>query len=212
MSAHAVRRATPLRRPVSEFQVLHVCVGNLCRSVLAERLMRHGIATRLGAQADCFAVTSAGTRARVGLPMHPDVSALLAERGVAVAGFRTRCLEPDMAASADLVLAATAVERDAVVALAPGALRTTFTLKEFARLARHVRVPGPVGGPVEWARRVVDGALALRGQLGYVGPGGDDLADPTEGRYGFADCADEVAAALNAVLDRLCATALAPGA
>ena len=58
-------------------RVLFVCIGNCCRSPLAEALLRH----RGG---DRFEVHSAGTRP-VGF-VHPVVPQVLAERGVGAAG------------------------------------------------------------------------------------------------------------------------------
>ena len=34
------------------FAVLHVCMGNICRSPMAERLLRHAVAERVGDQVD----------------------------------------------------------------------------------------------------------------------------------------------------------------
>lgn len=51
------------------FTVLFVCVGNVCRSPLAERLLRGRPQERLGDLSDAVIVESAGTRAMAGQPM-----------------------------------------------------------------------------------------------------------------------------------------------
>ena len=55
---------------MAAYRVLVVCVGNVCRSPLGERLL----AARLG---DGFEVTSAGVGALVGEPMDPEAAAHL---------------------------------------------------------------------------------------------------------------------------------------
>src|SRR5690349_5117447 len=116
------------------FHILHVCVANICRSPLAERLTRQELDRRLGAAASSFVVSSAGTRGHIGEPMHHHGAATLRSVGADPDGFVARRLNEDILRGADLVLAATAAERDKAVALLPAALRTTFTLLEFARL------------------------------------------------------------------------------
>ena len=43
------------------FRWLVVCTGNICRSPMAEHLVRDGLRTRLGEAAADFVVASAGT-------------------------------------------------------------------------------------------------------------------------------------------------------
>jgi hypothetical protein len=51
------------RRKETEFRVLYVCTGNICRSPFAEILTRHLLTGRLGGQAAAaFDVSSAGRR------------------------------------------------------------------------------------------------------------------------------------------------------
>jgi len=176
------------------FAVLHVCVGNICRSVLAERL------TRLAAQArpGRFQVASAGTRARPGAPMHPYTAAALRSFGADPDRFAARRLTPDLVAAADVVLTATAAERDEVLSLTPAALDRTFTLREFARLAAHL----PPAGPVQ-PGAVVAAALGLR----WRAPAGDDdVADPRRTRAAFQLCAGVIAGAVRRTMAALLAT------
>ncbi len=59
--------------------VLFVCTGNICRSPTAERL-----AAGLSSMADLRA-SSAGTRAVIAHPMHPDAAQALMDLGGEVA-------------------------------------------------------------------------------------------------------------------------------
>ena len=112
--------------------VLFVCTGNICRSPTAERLAvayaaRYGIAD--------FTTSSAGTRAVIGHPIHPDAAAVLEELGGDASGFAARQLKSKIATPADLIITMTTAHRDVVLEAAPRQLQRTFTLTEASRLA-----------------------------------------------------------------------------
>ncbi|HVQ95036.1 MAG TPA: DUF4012 domain-containing protein [Mycobacteriales bacterium] len=168
---------------VGRFTVLVVCVGNLCRSPLAERLLRAGLAAGLGNAAARFTVGSAGTEAVAGVPMDPRTAAIAVELGADPAGFAGRPLAAGMVAGADLVLTATRAERAEAVRLHPPAHRYTFTVVEFARLtaAAQATEPGRAADPVARARALVAAARARRGEVRPDDPADDDLPDPHGG-------------------------------
>jgi protein-tyrosine phosphatase len=116
--------------------VLVVCTGNVCRSPAAELLL----ASRLAGAG--VRVTSAGTRALVGEPVHPPMAGLLREAGVDPASFVARVLGPAELRSADLVLTMTRAHRAAVATLLPAAVRRTFLLLEMAGIAASVAADG----------------------------------------------------------------------
>lgn len=109
------------------FHVLAVCVGNVCRSPLAERLL----ALRLP---DGFVVSSTGTRGMVGRPMTPEAESELVGLGGSADGFVARRLTETQIRDADLVLTATTDVRRTVLEEVPGAMRRTFTWRELAAL------------------------------------------------------------------------------
>lgn len=195
--------AAPPAVPV-RFRILYVCVGNVCRSVLAERLTRRGLDARLGSLAGLFHVASAGTEAAPGAVMHPYVRDVLGARSADCSGFASRRLTPELVAGSDLVLTATAAERDRAISLAPAALCRTFTIREFARLAGSGLVEDTPGNAVEHARRAVAAVHRLRGRVPYVDPSGDDLADPDRTLAAFEACAGAIAESLDWVLAALC--------
>ena len=119
---------------MSAFRILFVCIGNVCRSPLGERLL----ASRLPREG--FEVTSAGVGALVGAPMSPEAAVHLEAYGGSADGFTARALTPAMVAESDLVLTATKAIRSRVLEESPAALRRTFTVLELAALLDVVPV------------------------------------------------------------------------
>lgn len=124
------------------FRILVVCVGNVCRSPLAERHLRHQLDTVLGPVADSVEVTSAGVRALAGHAMDTVSAQQLERLGGSADGFVARQLTRSMMREADLVLTATRALRSRALEDEPLALRRTFTLREFAALARALPQAG----------------------------------------------------------------------
>jgi len=190
------------------FSILHVCVGNICRSVLAERLTRLEAHSRFGRHANVVRVASAGTRARPGAPMHPLTAAALRALGADVDGSAARRLTPDLIAAADVILTATVAERDDVLSMMPAALDRTFTLREFARLSAQLPTAGR-SSPVE-PGAVVSTALGLRWRVPAAAQDSDDVADPRRTRAAFQVCAGVIADAVRCTMSALFTSSTAP--
>lgn len=111
--------------------LLFVCTGNICRSPTAERLLV-ALAPANGLQD--LQASSAGVRAMIGHPIHPEAAPVLERLGGSPADFAARQLTAKAASAADLILTMTRAHRDAVLELAPHRLHRTFTLAEASRL------------------------------------------------------------------------------
>lgn len=187
---------------VATFRVLHVCTGNICRSPLAEHLMRRLLEDAPRQQARRVAVESAGTWGHTGSPMEAHARTILASYGIDGGSFRARELEAEHVAAADLVLGASREHRAAAVVLRPDAADRTFTLRELARLSAGISPADlPDGDIVERARALVRAAAARRGLVPPGRPSEDDVADPyLAPASAFAACAEQVRAALQAPL------------
>ena len=160
------------------FRVLFVCIGNVCRSPVGERLLAARLPT------ERFQVRSAGVGAMVGYAMSKYAAAELEGYGGNSKGFAARQLTPEMVEDADLVLTATRDLRSQVLAENPGALRRTFTILEFAALVDR--------GEGSKAEDVVRWAGAHRSAAGNVE---QDVPDP------FRRGAEVHAAAASAIHD-----------
>ncbi|MDQ9171819.1 low molecular weight protein-tyrosine-phosphatase [Oxalobacteraceae bacterium R-40] len=76
--------------------VLFICIGNICRSPMAEGLFRQLMPEK--------AVYSAGIHALVGEPADPLALQLMEERGIDISEHRARSLAAWMVNEADLIL------------------------------------------------------------------------------------------------------------
>jgi protein-tyrosine phosphatase len=126
---------------VPAFRILVICIGNVCRSPLAERLLQMHFEQELRGSDGSVRVRSAGVLALVGDPMNDMAADQLRRLGGDPAGFVSTQLTSAMVEDADLVLTASRALRSRALEEAPRALRRTFTLREFAALATSVVLP-----------------------------------------------------------------------
>ncbi len=212
-----------------QFGILFVCTGNLCRSVMAERLARQGLRDRLGLAARGFRVTSAGTASLDGCPVHPYAAEALSWLGTDADGAASHGLTAADVDAADLILAACREHRDAVVAMRPRASRRAYLLREFARLTAYASAAATARPPAhqgaadqtdagapsaglpaagysaaDQARHLVAEVAQLRGQVPYVEPAEDEIAEPVTDSAAFLACARVIDAAVSQALDALC--------
>jgi len=164
-------------------EVLVVCTGNVCRSPLAEALLR----TRIGS--DLVAVSSRGTRALRDQPATPETRRLAESYGVPaddIDAHVARQLREGDLASPHLVLAMSREHRREIVELNPARTRTTFLVRELAGLAEHLSddelraVADRAGrGPQARLAGILTRVSAVRGELAQPRtPDEDDVVDP----------------------------------
>jgi len=97
--------------------ILTVCMGNICRSPMAEA----ALADRLGRRGVAAAIASAGISALVGRPADPIAQQLMAERGLDISRHRARQLTPELIRSFELILVMEGDQQRAVEAILPSA-------------------------------------------------------------------------------------------
>ncbi len=157
--------------------VLVVCTGNVCRSPIAEAVLRSALEDRFAGRAP--SVSSAGTAGWEGSGASPGSVAAAAELGLDISGHRARRLGAEHVRGALLVLAMASGHRELVDGLVPGAAERTFTLKELVRLLEAL--PSPEGAPTDPAAALqtrVAEAAALR-RHGFARDARDeDVDDP----------------------------------
>ncbi|MCY1140502.1 phosphotyrosine protein phosphatase [Actinoplanes sp. Pm04-4] len=184
---------------MAPFTVLHICMGNICRSPMAERLLARAVRDRAGEQGEQLVRSvSAGTGGwHEGEEMNPPAARQVLARGGSDDGFEARKLRGDFIDEADLILTATADQYDYVVALRPDAAARTFVTGEFGRLLAGVdanALPAAEPKPDAVHARGVAIVEAVRVLRGDDGPRpGDDLDDPWgRGDSTFQRIGDEI--------------------
>jgi protein-tyrosine phosphatase len=173
------------------FTVLMVCTGNICRSPVAERLLR----AQTAAVGLPVVVHSAGTQSMVGHGMTPEAAHLAEHYWADPLDHHSKQLTEEQIREADLVLTATREHRSKVVSQYPRSARYTYTLNQFARLlpaaveslADPAHAPISLGEPVETPQPDVTARLrALVAEVAATRgfspppphPDDDDIEDP----------------------------------
>ena len=165
------------------FEILTVCTGNICRSPLAELLLTQQLAGLPGR------VHSAGTYDLGARQMTTDAQRLATREGVspdAAAAHRSRALTEGLLRSPDLILVMTRDHRRQVLEMAPVRMRSTFTIREFARLAAEatdaeISAAAAEAGddPSDRLRAACDVVASYRGMAPAPGHAeDDDVIDP----------------------------------
>ncbi|WOF22256.1 low molecular weight phosphatase family protein [Microbacterium betulae] len=175
-------------------RVLAVCTGNVCRSPLTAVLLRARIADPR------LSIASAGVRALTGSPFDAATARVAREHGAReehIVAHRARQLRPADLGRADLVLALSRGHRRGAVETDPSVLRSVFTLREFARLARAADddalsdAASRAVGPSARLRELLLLLDGLRDVAGLPADREDDVVDP----HGRPDPVHEMAGA-----------------
>jgi protein-tyrosine phosphatase len=145
-----------------------VCTGNICRSPMAEVLLR----ARLAARGVDASVSSAGTLAWGG-PATANACIAVDELGVDMRGHLSQQLTADLVRPADLVLGMTRDHVWRATRLDPDAASRSFLVGEILRLGARVGPRAADESVRDWAARV-----ASERPDGPIGVYGDEVADP----------------------------------
>jgi protein-tyrosine phosphatase len=152
MPPESIAPLPPPRDPSGPYRVCCVCLGNICRSPMAEVVLRAQLAA-VGLR-DRVIADSAGTGDwHVGDPMNPPARRQLERRGYDGAAHRARQVDASWLAERDLILAMDASNLANLRRLAGE--DTDYRIRLFGDVAGldGADVPDPYNGnPVEFAR------------------------------------------------------------
>lgn len=158
--------------------ILIVCTGNICRSPMAEGILRGLLAERGAAE---IAVESAGVAGWEEQPATQEAILAMQERDIDITGHLARRLGRRMIDAAELIVGMTAEHRDTVARVSPQAAARTFTLKELVNLLERSDLDPTSDGPSrseDRLRQAVEAADRVRTEQGLPEVFDDDVADP----------------------------------
>ncbi|NIR32120.1 MAG: low molecular weight phosphotyrosine protein phosphatase [Gammaproteobacteria bacterium] len=137
-------------------KTLFVCMGNICRSPMAQGIMEHRVRER--GWSEWLVVDSAGTHDfHVGKPPDPRAVAALLGRGVAIGAQRARRVVPGDFEIFDYVLAMDRANYEILQAACPPAVvHKVHLLLDFAAGIGEKEIPDPYYGGALGFERVLD--------------------------------------------------------
>lgn len=122
--------------------ILVVCTGNVCRSPMAEALIRNEVVDR--GLSEKVRVSSAGTYAMVGHPASAGSVNAMAQRGLDISKHRARQLTADLVEQADIIIVMEEKHRRTIFVTWPRAIMKTLLLSELS--GDHAEIEDPYGG------------------------------------------------------------------
>ena len=108
--------------------ILVICIGNICRSPMAEGLLKRALAP--SNKSDCV-VSSAGLGALVGHPPDTKACQLMMEKGIDISGYRACQINKEMVRRADLILVMELAHKTAIEQSEPSAKGKVFRVGEW---------------------------------------------------------------------------------
>lgn len=134
-----------IQKTIDRKNILFVCTGNSCRSVMAEYLLKQTLGER-----DDVAVHSAGTGVFLHSTASHETISVLRERGIDATRHMSQPINSILLRQSDLIFVMTTMHRMQVLDRAPDIEKRIYLMKEFiddpAGGHHNMDIPDPMGG------------------------------------------------------------------
>ena len=147
-------------------KILFICHGNICRSTMAEQVMKH-IVNQRGIAGDFLIDSAATSTEEIGNPIYPPAARKLRSEGIAVGNHRARQLRRADYDKYDLLLCADSANiRNSLRILGSDSEGKLRRLLEYTPRPRDIADPWYTGNFDETYEDVREGCEALLAELG----------------------------------------------
>ncbi|MBL7073238.1 MAG: low molecular weight protein arginine phosphatase [Candidatus Omnitrophica bacterium] len=127
--------------------VLFVCTGNSCRSIMAEAYLKK----RTEEEALSIEIRSAGTYGAYGLSPTNEAIKVISDEGIDPAGLGSKTLTDEFINWADVILVMEPAHKSRIIDMVPEAAEKVRYLAEYGG-AEGESIPDPIGKPLEHYR------------------------------------------------------------
>lgn len=135
--------------------ILVVCTGNICRSPMAEGLLKHALASR-PEPLKSLKVVSAGVATRTGEPVSEYAVIALKKAGIDIAGHRSQPVTQELLDGALAVFGMTETHRAILQFRGQPVPRHLYLFREFLPAPAGHEIGDPYGGPLKVYEAVRD--------------------------------------------------------
>ena len=150
---------------MKQVRILFVCHGNICRSTMAEYVMKH-LVERAGLTSQFVIDSAATSREEIGNPPHRGTRRMLEANGIACGDHRARQIRRSEAADWDLIVGMDSANiRNIRTAMGTAAQGKVYKLMEFVGCTDDVADPWYTGNFDATYRDVLAGCTAMLEQL-----------------------------------------------
>ncbi len=144
--------------------VVFVCTGNICRSPIAEYMLRDHMGEDSG-----WTVSSAGVMSGMGAPASVHAVQVMEEEGVDMHKHRSMPLSSDLIDLASVLVVMTGGHAEQIEHLFPEAREKVFLLTSFDENAVNRDIADPIGATIDVYRTVRDDILkAMPGLIAFL--------------------------------------------